>query len=254
MATEIVKVSKYNWEIELKFYPNSHKYKLEWSKDWLTSVSAITGIMDKPHLKQWAVNCACNWLLGQNKVWAAEIEHIRKFWAEESDQALETGKQLHTYLENFVNYKLAKWEKPNFPEDEQARKSVSAFLDWYSQHNIEFIASEMFVYSKQHNYVGTLDILYRMDWKLHLADWKTSKDIYPEYINQVVWYCIAYEEEFWESIDCVTINRFDKNTGEFDSFSVEKNSETFEKSKECFINCLNLKRVTKEFEQILKVR
>lgn len=29
MATEIIRVPKYNGEIEVKFYPNSHKYKIE---------------------------------------------------------------------------------------------------------------------------------------------------------------------------------------------------------------------------------
>lgn len=254
MATEIIRVPKYNWEIEVKFYPNSHKYKIEWSNDWLLSVSAITGIVDKPQLKQWAVNCACNWLLKQNKIGESEIEHIRKFWSEESDQALETGKQLHTYLENFVNYKINNGEKPSFPEDDKARRSVGAFLNWYTQDNVQFIASEMFVYSRNHNYVGTLDILYRKNGKLYLADWKTSKDIYPDYINQVVGYAIAYEEEFNEKVDCLAINRFDKDTGEFDSFEIERGSDVYEKARECFLNCLSLKRTNSEFAKLLSAR
>ncbi len=254
MATEIIPVPMYNGEINIKFYPNSHKYKIDWSKDWLYSVSSITGIVDKPMLKQWAVNCACNYLLKQPKITEATIEHIRKFWAEETDDALNTGKQLHDYLEWFSKYKMNQWDKPEFPTDEKARKALTWFLDWYTSHNITFLASEMLVYSKIHNYVGRFDILYNMNWKVILSDWKTSKTIYPEYINQVVGYAIAYEEEHNVILDGVSINRFDKDTGDFDSYVVMKDDPVYIEAKNCFLACLQLKRTMAKFDWLLKLR
>lgn len=254
MATEIIPVPMYNGEINIKFYPNSHKYKIDWSKDWLYSVSSITGIVDKPWLKQWAVNCACDYLLKQSSITAGTIEHIRKFWAEETDDALNTGKQLHDYLEWFSKYKMNGWEKPVFPTDEKARKALTGFLDWYTSHDITFIEAEKLIYSREYNYVWRFDILYKIDGKLILSDWKTSKTIYPEYINQVVGYAIAYEEEHNIIVDWVSINRFDKESWEFDSFTVLKDDPVYIEAKNCFLACLQLKRTMAKFDWLLKLR
>jgi hypothetical protein len=63
------------------------------------------------------------------------------------------------------------------PSDPRVATAVNGFLTWKSQHTIEFIVSERFVYSKKHNYVGILDIIAIVDGKKYLIDIKTSNQI-----------------------------------------------------------------------------
>jgi hypothetical protein len=45
----------------------------------------------------------------------------------------------------------------SLPSEERVANAVRGFLDWKTIHNVEFIQSELFVYSKKHNYVGITD-------------------------------------------------------------------------------------------------
>lgn len=53
----------YNGEVEITFYPDSHRYRLTGEKSYLTSVTAITGIIDKSRvLIPWAVGLTGSFL------------------------------------------------------------------------------------------------------------------------------------------------------------------------------------------------
>ena len=56
MAANKIRKEMYGGEVVINFYPDSHKYKLEGSKDWLVSSTGATGIIDKSTpLIIWAV-------------------------------------------------------------------------------------------------------------------------------------------------------------------------------------------------------
>jgi hypothetical protein len=38
----------------------------------------------------------------------------------------------------------------SLPEDQRVANAVTGFLDWKEKHNVEFLISERFVYSKKH--------------------------------------------------------------------------------------------------------
>ena len=73
---------------------------------------------------------------------------------------------------------------------------MNGFIDWTSQHDIEWIASERFVYSNKYNYVGICDAIAVIDGKRYLVDFKTSNRIRKlEYGMQTSAYVNAYVEE-----------------------------------------------------------
>jgi hypothetical protein len=99
----------------------------------------------------------------------------------------------------------------SLPDEQRVANAVSGFLDWKAKHNVEFLISERFVYSKKHGYVGILDIVAIVDGKRYLVDIKTSNNIYMlEYGMQTSAYLKAYEEETGEKLDGIIIVKFAK--------------------------------------------
>ena len=59
---------------------------------------------------------------------------------------------------------------------------------------MEFLGSEVSVYSEKHFFAGTFDFVCKLDGKLLLGDFKTSKQIDGTYWAQGAAYAIAVEE------------------------------------------------------------
>lgn len=213
MATEKVDISMYNNEVTITFLPNSHTYKIDWEK--IISVSAICWILDKPALIYRATWLTRDYLINlynnNHSITSDEIIRASNLHREKKAEATYTGTLVHNYVEQYT-----RWEQPELPEDEWARNWILAFLKRKTDHNVEFILQEKLVYSKQYGYVGRFDAIIRVDWKVYLADYKTSKDFYPmEMWMQTAWYLQALQEETGMELDWRMILRFDKNTGEF---------------------------------------
>ncbi len=256
--TETIEHKLYDWTVIINFYPNSHRYKKPDEKGWIRSVTSITGIVEKPFLKQWAVDMAIKYLDGFLQYQGAiigkqELEQARTAWDKVSQEAKDIWHDVHEYIEWYISYEKGAGEKPVAPIDDKAKKWVIAFLKWKKEHNVEFLHSEKLVYSKEHNYCGIFDDSYIKDWLKFLSDSKTSKSIYEDYITQTVGYVIAYEEEFpnEKSFDWISIKRFDKETGEFEMFELLRSDPLFDKAKKCFLSCLNLKNTNDEFKKVL---
>lgn len=99
--------------------------------------------------------------------------------------------------------------------DKAAQKSLDAYVKWFEQSGLEVTASEVMVYSIEHNYAGTLDRIYkRPDGGLVMGDFKTSNlsrkapmGIQPSYWSQLGAYMVAYKEEHSvEFVDAVIVN------------------------------------------------
>lgn len=263
--TETIEHKLYNDTLTINFYPKSHRYKNPEEKGWLRSVTSITGIVDKPFLKQWAVDMAIKYLEGFLKYEGAvigieELEQARKAWENVSQEAKDIGTDVHDYIQQYISFQLNCTripkdyvEKPTPPTDDRAKKWVIAFLKWHKESMIEYLHSEKIIYSKKYNYCGIFDVAYWKDNKFILWDFKTSKSIYEDYINQVVGYVIAYEEEYpKEHFDWVSILRFDKETGDFEEFVLYREDPLFQKAEICFLNCLNLKNTLDDYRKTLK--
>jgi hypothetical protein len=248
MKTETITKSLYGGEIEVIFYPNSHQYKI--GKDRITSVTSITGVIDKPALKFWAAGCAVNEILEcyeKGDISEASIKSAKSAFTRVSKEATDIGATVHDFCEMFALNKLGKGEKPELPEDEKALSGCLAFLRWHDQNKVEFLEVEKLVYSKKHNYCGIFDLLAKVNGKLYLIDYKTSKDFYPlEMGAQLAGYKIAFKEETGTELDGLSILRFDKETGDFAIHDIANE----ELSEQVFLSCLQIKNAQKYFDSL----
>lgn len=199
----------------IMFYPTSHQYKLvvgEKKSDWQTidSVSRICGIVDKSDaLLIWAGRLCSDYLLSLpvNRRTDDEVKIAVNKHREKKEEAANIGTLAHARAEEFI-----KKGDISLPDDPQVANAVSGFLEWTSQHDIKWLASERFVYSNIYNYVWICDAIAVVDGKKYLVDFKTSNRIRKlEYGMQTSAYVYAYEEETWERIDWVIVVRFAKD-------------------------------------------
>lgn len=261
MATITEKKSLYGGEVEIVFYPTSHRYKLR--KQYIPSVSSILGAtLDKSRvLIAWATRVMAqelNTFFDENRrpyspdelidlVNNATSAHTRI-----SKTACDVGTIVHEYAEKFtycaeLGEELPElWNDTNelfssLPEEnkEQAKKGMEAFINWYITNEVQFLNAERTVYSRQHNYIGTYDALAIINGKKTLIDYKTAKGIYPEHKLQVPAYIQAHEEEHKKEskIEQGLVLSFNKETGEIveciiDREEVDKNIRAFNHANE----------------------
>src|SRR5262249_36549226 len=84
----------------------------------------------------------------------------------------------------------------NDEDQAQATRAIAAGKLFIDTHHIEVIQAEAPRWSPTHGYVGTGDLIARIDGKLSILDWKTSTRLYPTHFLQTAAYQVAYEEEF----------------------------------------------------------
>lgn len=186
------------------------------------SVTTITGILDKPALLGWAANCAVDFIkerLDELKdpidVHKGEdiLEQARKAYALKRDTAADAGTQCHhaiqMYIEGHDPY-------PSLQCDE-ALNGYKAFLAWEELNHVEWLESEVTVYSVNHGYAGRFDAIANVNGHRFLIDFKTSKGVWDEHRYQVCAYRQAYNEmlrEGQEPIENLAVLHLDKSSAE----------------------------------------
>lgn len=206
--TEFQEFSLYGGEVKVKFYPNSHMYKVTDEKyglkdERVKGVTTFLGIKDKSMaLVPWAVELAGMHLLDlMESGEAITPEHVAKsmgLHTEKKEEAADIGTRTHEWCEYFIKHKIGVpgYEKaPELPEDQAMLLGVDSFLEFITQHHVEFISSERIVYSRKHQYIGTMDFEARVDGKLAVGDFKTSNGLYNTVLQQMAAYQAAAEEE-----------------------------------------------------------
>ena len=129
----------------------------------------------------------------------------------ESSKACSIGSQVHDLIENFV--KTGK--KPKGKLQENVKNAWDGFMEWWSDNDIKPIWSEVTLYGD--NFAGTADFLAKVNGKVYLIDFKTSKGIYDEMKVQQCAYRQAYNEaldEGQEPVENLALLHLDKTTGE----------------------------------------
>lgn len=256
MSEKIIK-TLYGGEINIEFFPDSHRYKMQGQKNYLVSVTAATGIIDKSRvLIMWALGLTGNHLRryfeeSKHTEYTAEellpiIDEALKQHEIKKQAAADTGSLVHAFAESFARYKLGQGEQPVIDEnwEENVGNGVMAFLDWFNENKVEFIETEKFLYSKKYDYVGTTDVVAKVNDEIVIIDYKTSKGIYSEQYYQLAAYWGAYEEETKLQLNRGAILHFDKETGKPTFKIIER--EELQKDFETFLACLTVKKREKE--------
>lgn len=208
MATEIHEFALYGGEVKVKFYPNSHMYKVTDEKYGLKDqrvkgVTTYLGIKDKSQaLVSWAVGEAglhlYDIISSGQIVTMDDVRNALKRHNEIKDEAALIGTAMHAWCEYFIKHKLKRegFETPPvMPEDPQIALGVNSFLEWYIAHNVQFLNSERVIYSRKHQYIGTMDFDAIVDGKLTGGDFKSSNGLYNTVLAQISAYIQAAEEE-----------------------------------------------------------
>lgn len=233
--TQKVEINLYDHTVKVVYYPTSHQYKVDGKN--IISVSAVSGIIDKPFLLKWVSDLAFNTLNEYLNQWVVIktphiIEACNMYKAKQAE-AKYVGTLVHDYVENY-----SKWLNPDVPEEHpedaqvwQIRNGILSFLKWKTEHNVKFLVQEVFVYSKKYGYGGRFDAIIEVDGKRYLVDYKTSKSFYEmEMWMQTAWYFQAYTEESGDNLDGRMILMFNKETGDFSVHAMDN----LEEDTECF--------------------
>lgn len=83
------------------------------------------------------------------------------------------GTETHRWIEDHYQGK-----SPDLPEDPIVRKKIEFFKQAYSErlHKMNPIFQEFRIFSKKWGIAGTLDILFELNGKYYVGDWKTNSD------------------------------------------------------------------------------
>jgi hypothetical protein len=266
----------YKGEVMLGYDSKKHVYFRyeDGIKILVPGVTSVVGIIDKSGpLTQWAANETCNYvrtkLVTDGKVFPfldpitgdlheyidteillAWLEEARFNYRTISKTATDIGHIAHDWLEK---YNIARLNKDSvaeddllahLPEDEKAKNCVEAALDWMIRHNYEPIYTERKIYSRIHDYAGTLDNVGWFDGcgdesccgkyayvkhVLVVTDWKSSKSHYDEYRFQTAAYLEAIHEETGKRPELRIVIRLGKEDGVVDPkiYGADSQAEDF---------------------------
>jgi len=181
------------------------------------SVTSIISILDKPQLKDWAANCAVDWLINNPQ----DFDNARKAHKLVSDAAKDTGTDIHALCSRWL---LGESIDEDSLETQTTHTLLNAFKEWCLVNTIEPVYSEVIIHGP--GYSGTCDLIaYRTDPKtqvrrLGLYDIKTAKgSYYPEWGLQLAAYANAAEDmaadgalELNDSIEELGIIKLNKET------------------------------------------
>jgi hypothetical protein len=209
-------------------------------------VTSATGMIDKSRpLIYWAVGLSKNYLLEKlysgQPILEEDIVLASKLHQTVKEDAATRGKAVHQWAEDFI-----KGKNPRITtQDEQVRNGIQAFLKWVKETDIKFIKkpiSEAMVYSKKYDYAGILDLEAKINNKLVIVDFKTSKGVYNEMRYQVAAYQNAREEMTGKTYGNRILVRFDKETGDFHLHELDNQKADFK----AFVGALAIKRREQE--------
>lgn len=212
-------------------------------------VTGITGAIDKSFaLIPWALNEAEAFLVANWPQWEPSLEErsalfhsMKKAHEVVRDAAASIGKEAHAWIEEYIHAKMTFLLPPEKPLEKKARSSVEAYLAWESEHNVQYVASERLVYSKIHDFCGTLDLVAYVDGRLSLIDFKTSNDFREEYRVQTAAYLKAYEEEFpLHKIEDRWVLMLKKTSGKFKP--IDLGVDTVDRDFECFLHAMGIRK------------
>lgn len=187
------------------------------SHEWLDKAFMAVYKGEKPEIPdgRFALDQPYSWLIELYMVGKNAPLNRSKFGKDVGTQTHEAVDRYHKTGEAFI-------DKTGIEEnDTAAQKSLDMYVKWFEQSGLEVVASEVMVYSIQHNYAGTLDRIYkRADGKLVMGDFKTSNlsrksplGIRGSYWSQLGAYMVAYREEHGvEFADAVIVNSPKKGT------------------------------------------
>lgn len=194
----------------------------------LPSVTHILSCLGKPALINWAANqerAACLEAAADLYADLAKTPPMsrasfiatltgrigkQKAHRRELEKAGEIGTQVHGLIEWNLRQQLGQKVGPEPRVVDDAQWAFMAFQDWANSVALKPIYIEQTVFSLQHGYAGTMDVLALVNGVPTLIDFKTGKAIYAEAYLQNVAYQHALREMGHRTAEAGVIVRLPK--------------------------------------------
>ena len=131
--------------------------------------------------------------------WLKDVGHNSEIIA---NKAAGEGTQVHHAVDNFLNGQEITWidEYGNAKYNLDVWRMILRFADFWNTHKPELIATEYHLFSDEHKYAGTADLVVRMFDNIWLLDLKTSNSLHTSYDLQLAAYATAWNETHDEKV------------------------------------------------------
>jgi len=131
--------------------------------------------------------------------WLKDVGHNSDIIAA---KAAGEGTQVHNAVEAFLNGEEITWvdEQGNVKYNLDVWRMILRFADFWNTHKPELVATEYHLFSDEHEFAGTADLVVRMFDQLWLLDLKTSNSLHTSYDLQLAAYATAWNETHDEKI------------------------------------------------------
>ena len=222
-----------------------HKYRN--TKTWTIQRSVTTkigGVVNKPHLLNWAVKMGAEWLLQGDRINRIQtgkfkddmIKGMQLAHADIRDNAGGVGSVAHDMADRYCNEFVANGVLPEditkfAPEncDPRSIASARAVEKWFRKNNPIPICNEIIVGNDKYS-AGKLDLMVMIGNELVLIDYKTSNGIDQDgYSMQTSAYKYFFEEMTGLKVKKTKILHLSKDYDKFEVYLV-KNLATAYKS------------------------
>lgn len=113
-----------------------------------------------------------------------------------AEKAANEGTLTHNIIEEFLKGKEISWldKSGNTKYSLDVWRMVLKFADFWNTYKPELIQTEYHVFSDEHKYAGTIDLIVRLFDKLWLIDIKTANSLHTTYDLQLAAYAVAWNE------------------------------------------------------------
>lgn len=212
----------------------SHYHEID--GELLARVSSIVNQLEKFALRQWAADCAVDYIgkelseeLSKSDTGCVKeidqiLDYARHEYKRQSDEAKEIGEIVHSTIHDKLvivdSDSILYLTRRMFPSKEIGN-CYNAFRDWHNKFNARPMALEQLVHNKRRKRAGRFDFLGHIQapkWLKHqlwLVDWKTSKSLYLEDLIQIALYFYDYQLMTGTKIAGAANLRLDKDTGKY---------------------------------------
>jgi ATP-dependent exoDNAse (exonuclease V) beta subunit len=125
--------------------------------------------------------------------WLKDVGHNSDIIA---SKAAAEGSQVHDAIDRFLNGEEIQWlnEYGHAVYSLEVWKMILKFTEFWNKHKPEIITTEYHLFSDEHEYAGTADLIVKFQEKLWLLDIKTSNSLHTSYDLQLAAYAKAWNE------------------------------------------------------------
>lgn len=185
---------------------------------------------DKGWLAPWACKMMAeklnHFVDNETLILTAEVlKEAKNAWREKRDTAKDKGVDLHSILEDYIKASINGVPPSTLPKKlpKEFTKHMEEFFDWEIKNKVKWIASEVQVGDDREMFAGIADYVAKVNDKIVVGDFKTSKAWKNTWIPQLVGlrHCLEYQGV---AIDGIEVTLFAKG-GKFQHIPIEYNHE-----------------------------